>query len=143
MGRRAVLTEAEVTARVRHVCTALGYAESSGWEFERQPSSHADGTFTVRYTSAAPNGGMAFTEEARGTVLVSVLRMIRDHYTGAHVSVLSDLRDILGAVIRDGADVSGEYAVEDGGRTITVEAPRGANYLVGRMAIPVNFEAQF
>lgn len=139
MGAVLAVTEADIVSRVLTVCRGLGYIEAVGWEFERQPTTQADGTFTVKYTAATPIGGIGLREEARGTVLVSVLRVIRASYHEAHAQVLADARRIVSAVVRDGSMVS-DYAVEDGGRSLVVDAPRGANHLIGRLGLPVNFE---
>jgi hypothetical protein len=57
------------------------------------------------------------------------------------MSAIAQARDVIKAVVRDGAQTSGEYAVDDSGRSITIETPPRANFLVARVRIPINFEA--
>jgi hypothetical protein len=136
-----MLTESALLDRVRAVCLAQQFVEAPGLDFARVPAQAADRSFALRYAGQTPTGGMSFAEEARGTVMLSILRVIRSDYACAQRDLLADARALLVAVVEDGAVTSGEYAVEDGGRSIDVQAPRGANYLVGMLRIPVNFEA--
>lgn len=135
-------TEDAVLDRIRAVCVAEGFTEAKGLDFARVPATAVDKSFALRYAALTPRGGMNFTEEARGTVLVSWLRLINDDYEAAHRAVLVDSRTVLQAVVRDGAVTSGEYAVEDAGRSLTVEAPRGANHLIAQLRVGINFEAE-
>lgn len=134
-------TEVAVMARVKTVCEGLGYRVVDDLDIVRQPQAAADKVVTVRYSASTPIGGFGFTEEARGAVLVSVLRLVQPTYAAAKDRVWADGRTIYSAVVRDGAVTTGEYAVEDGGQAFEVDAPRGANYLIGRLRVPVNFEA--
>lgn len=134
------MTEDALVDRVRAVCVANGYTEAVGVDFTRQPTTAIDGMFTVALTGLATIGGMSFTEEARATVQVAVTRPLNDDYQVARRQALQDGRVLVAAITRDGAVTSGAYAVEDG-RTLTVDSPRGANYVVLRLGVPVNFEA--
>lgn len=136
------MTEDELVDRVRDVCIANGYTEAVGADFTRQPTGTiTDGAFTVGLSGTAARGGMNFTEEARATIQVAVVRPLDDDYQQARRQALQDGRTLLEDITRDGAVTSGEYAVEDG-RALTVETPRGANYVLLRLSVPVNFEAQ-
>lgn len=134
-------TEADVLDRVRAVCVAAGYTEAPGLDFARVPAQAADKSFALRYAALPPVGGMNFTEEARGTVLVSLLRVVSAGHEVAQRAVLIDGRAVLNALVIDGAVTSGEYVVEDAGRSLTIETPRGANHVIGQLRVPVNFEA--
>lgn len=137
------MTEDTLIDRVRDVCTSAGYTEAVGWDFTRQPTgSITAGAYTVGLSGLASTGGMSFTEEARATIQVAVIRPLDDDYQAARRQALQDGRALLAAIVRDGAVTSGAYAVDDG-RTLTLETPRGANYVLLRLAVPVNFEAAF
>ena len=135
------ITEAALLARITSVCVTAGYAQAIGRDFSRQPNGAVDGRFVVTLQVGVPIGGMNWTEEARGTVQVDVARLINDDYDAVELVALGDARALINAIARDGAQASGEYAVDDTGRSITVEAPIGANYLVSRSRIPLNYEA--
>lgn len=135
------MTEDELIDRIRTVCTDAGYTEAVGADFTRQPTgSITEGAFTVALTGLSSVGGMNFTEEARATVQIAIVRPWDADYQQARRRALQDGRTLLAAIVRDGAVTSGAYAVEDG-RTLTVDTPSGASYLVLRLGVPVNFEA--
>ncbi len=134
-------TEAALIERVRGVITDLGYREAIGFDFSRLPSGQEDGAFTVRLTSDLPRGGMGFREEAQSTVLVTVARSLKDDYQAARATSYEDARAVLSALVHDGADTSGEYCVEDTGRSVEIVTPPGASYLEARLRLAVNFEA--
>lgn len=134
-------TEAAVLDRVRDVMTGLAFVEAPGLDFARVPVGSADKAFALRWNSLPPRGGMSFREEARGVVTVSLVRLIGEDYEVAQRTLLEDAREVINAVVRDGDVTSGEYTVEDSGRGLDIEAPKGANHLIGRVRVPVNFEA--
>lgn len=134
-------TEDAIVDRIRAVCTANGYVEAVGWDFERTPLTAVEARYVVMYDAQVPNGGMNGTEEARGTVDVQVARSLNGDYDATRRTLLQDMRTLLAGIVDDGATASGDYAVEDGGRAMTVEAPRGASYLIGRLRLSLNFEA--
>lgn len=137
------MTEDELVDRVRDVCRAAGYTEAVGWDMTRLPSPALEnGAFAVGLTGLAAIGGMNFSEEARATVQVAVVRPLDADYQQARRQALQDGRALLADITRDGAVTSGAYAVEDA-RTLTVETPRGASYVILRLGVPVNFEASF
>lgn len=135
-------TEAAVLDRVRDVLTGFDFTEAPGLDFARVPVGAADKAFALRWASLPPRGGMSFREEARGVVTVSVVRLIGEDYEAAQRTLIEDARTIVNAIVRDGDETSGEYTVEDSGRGLDIEAPKGANHLIGRVRVPVNFEAQ-
>ncbi len=134
------LTEDALVDRVREVCVDLGFVEAVTLDFDRQPEGAADGTFAVRLSGLAPIGRMGFTEEWRGTIQVSILRQMQDDYQECRRSLLQDVRRVRAGIVRDGAETSGEYAVEDPGTTLAIEPVPGGNYLIGRVTVPINAE---
>lgn len=134
-------TESAVVDRVRAVCAADERTEAIGFDFALAPATAVDGKFTVVYTGAAPIGGMAFTEEARGTFEIAVARRIDGDYDATRRDLLDELGDLLAGIVRDGAS-DGEYAVEDTGRSVNVGTGAGSALLIGRLRLSVNFEVQ-
>jgi hypothetical protein len=134
-------TEDAVLDRVRDVVADLGYRETTGFDFAKTPAGALDKAFVASLTTVAPVGGMTFSEEARGLVTVQVARGIDQGYQTARRTLWQDARDIVSAIVRDGAVTSGEYAVDDARRVLNLDAPRGAAYLVLTVALPVSFEA--
>ncbi len=135
-------TEDAVLDRIRDVLVdELEFVEAPGGDFTRVPAGAQEGAFTVAYRGDQPIGGLGLFEEGRGTVLVSVMRPIREDFAAARRAALQDGRAVINAIVRDGAQVSGEYAVDDAGRSLEIEHPSGANYVVARVGLPLNFEA--
>lgn len=136
-------TEDALVDRVRRVCDRAGYAEATGFDFSKVPSQAFERQpwFTVGYVGETPTGGLGLTEEARGVLTVSVARLTGSDHQATRRTLFEDGRTLLSAIVRDGAITSGEYAVEDAGRSTEIDAPAGASYLVGRFRVPVNFEA--
>lgn len=134
-------TEDAIVDRARDVCTGLSFLEATGFDFTKTPVTALNGAFVLRYEGDAPIGGLGFTEEARGTLEVAIVRPIGENYQTARRQLLQDARAVAAGIVRDGSE-SGEYAVEDAGRSIRIEAPVGAQQLIARVRVPLNFEAE-
>jgi len=134
------ITEAALLTRLVAVCVAQGYTQAVGRDFALQPDGNINGVFVATLQAGAGVGGMNFTEEGRAVLLLEVARPINDDLDAAELTCMTDVRTLKNAIVRDGAQVSGEYAVEDG-FSATVEQPSGASYLVSRSRIPLNYEA--
>ena len=135
-------THSAVLDRVRDVCVAQGWQEAPALGFELTPTQATSvPQFVVRMTEQPGTGGMGYTEESRGDVDVQVLRLVGGDVDATRRTVFADLTTLLSEIVRDGAS-DGNYAVEDGGRSRTVEQPRGAGYVVGTLRVAVNFESQ-
>jgi len=134
------ITEAALLTRLVAVCVAQGYTQAVGRDFSLQPDGNIDGVFVATLQPGAGRGGMNFTEEARAVLVLEVSRPVNDDADAAELVCMADVRTLKNAIVRDGAQVSGEYTVEDG-FAATVEQAPGANYLVSRSRIPLNYEA--
>jgi hypothetical protein len=134
-------TEDVLIDRVRYVLSDIGYRETTGFDFVKTPIGALDKAFLITYAADQPIGGLNFSEDARGLMTVQVARSIEQDHQAARRLLWQDARDISSAVVRDGAVTSGEYAVDDQRRVTTIDAPRGAAYLVLTLALPVSFEA--
>ncbi len=132
-------TEYAIVDAIRATVAAAGYAEAVGFDFGKAPSLSVERAFVVRYEADTPIGGWNYSEEARGRVTVALARAVNGDYQTARRAAWTDQRDLVNAIVRAGT--TDGYAVEDAGRTALVEAPKGANYLVLTLTLPVNFEA--
>lgn len=135
-------TEDALFDDIADVVVAAGYVRAQGDDFALQPIGAIDGAFTLAFVPNAPIGGMNFSEVGRVIADIGVARSVNEDSHAARKTLLADIRALINAIVIDGAQVSGEYAVEDGGRTAEITAPPGASYLVGRVRLPINFEAE-
>lgn len=135
-------TEDAVLDRIRDVCVAQGYAEAVDGGFARVPEGAAvDGVFVAQLDTDVPRGGMGFHEEARAFITIELARPRQNDYDAARRQALQDGRALLNAIIQDGERTSGEYAIEDVGRAVTILSPKGASVIVVRLRLTINFEA--
>ena len=124
------------------MCVTAEWLETPVLSFELTPSQiTGSGQFYVEWQRITGTGWMNYAEEARAQVEARFLRPVNGDVDEARRTLLDDIGDVLSAMVRDGAG-DGEYAVEDAGRGITVEQPKGASYLLGLLRVTVNFEAQ-
>jgi len=136
-------TEDDLLERVTSVCVDAGhYRQATDNDFAKQPIGSIDGAVTVGLVGLSPTGGMNFTEVCRAMADIGIARLVNEDHHAARKTLLADARTLVAALVRDGAQVSGEYAVDDGGRTVVIEAQPGASYLVARVRVPINFEAE-
>jgi len=135
-------TEAALLVRVKDVLVALGFTAAAGLNFSLVPGGVSDGAFTLAWVGDPPMGGMNFSEEARGRVEIQIARDVNDDYHTALSQLYTDVRAVINGLVNDGHVESGEYAVSDDGRSMDVEQPAGASYLVARLRVPINFEAE-
>lgn len=134
-------TEEALLDRLSGVCVEAGYVQAASGDFRLQPNGQIDGVFTMTLVGSRPIGGFNYSEECRAEVEIAVARPLNDDDFVARKALLADARALVNALVLDGAEDSGEYAVEDGGRTVAIEAPAGASYLVARIRVPINYEA--
>lgn len=132
-------TEVAVVERVEAVLESAGFRLAVWDDFTKTPQGEIDRACTVKYTGTAPLGHMHYSEEARGTVEIGIARLTNSSQRTARMQLLTDIRTVLNAVVRDGTE--GQYAVDDAARSQNVEFPKGANHGVGLLRLPVNFEA--
>jgi hypothetical protein len=135
-------TEDAVVDRVRAVlASTLGFAEVVGRDLSRLTIGATDKRFLVTYVGMPPKGAFAFNEEARGRIVIDLIRPTNNNSPEATRKLYQDARTVLRAIVRDGAEVSGEYAVDDLDRAVDLVPVDGAAYQVARLSVGVNFEA--
>jgi hypothetical protein len=137
------LTEDALVDRVRALLVALpfAYSESPSLEtFELQPNT-VEPVFRVQFVASDPRGGIGFTEEVVGDLIVSVALAIAADYDACRRALTAAGRAVFQAIVTDGTETSGEYGVEDGRQMDIVHDPPSAAFLTLRLTVPVNFEA--
>jgi hypothetical protein len=135
-------TEDVIVDRVRTVLMGtLGFQEAVGRDFSRTPIGATDKRFIVTFAGQPPIGGFAFNEEARGRIVVDIARPTNNNSPEVTRKLYQDARAVVRAIVRDAAEDSGEYAIEDTDRSLELIAPDGSSYQVVRVTLPVNFEA--
>lgn len=141
----AALTADVIVDRVRSVCAGSPFwlQEAVTWaSFDLQPSQNLDGVFRIPPpVSDGVIGGFQFAEDRTDLLEIWVARRHNQDFATARQTLLRDVHSLTAAIVRDASVASGDYAVPDGGRAHSIEAP-GTDYLTLRLTLPVNYEAQ-
>jgi hypothetical protein len=116
----------------------LGYVEAVWPDFSRTPDQVTDGAFAVELTEPTTIGQIGLHEEVKAIVEIQWLRPTNNDQPATRTRMLTDVRSIVSAVVRDGN--AGEYAVEDQRGTV-IEFPKGASFGKATCRLPINFEA--
>jgi hypothetical protein len=132
-------TEAAVLDRIRDVMASLEFTEAPWDDFSKTSAGAADRAFAIKFSTGVPNGQIGYYEEVNGTAEIHWLRLTNDSQVACRAKLLTDVRSILSAVVRDGT--AGGYAVDDGGQRKAITWLPGGMYGRGEIAVPLNFEA--
>ncbi len=137
----------EIVDRVRSICVSAPFnlAEAAAWiSFDLDPSQTFDeGVFRIPPPSSQKSlGGFGFTEDRTDTMQVWVARRHNNDFAGVRSALLREAHSLTAAVVRDGAQVSGEYAVLDEGRGRAIVSDPGKDYVSLRLTLPVSYESQ-
>jgi hypothetical protein len=140
------LTIDTIVDRVRSICVSSPFAfkEAVSWDtFELQPSGNVDGVFRIPPPSSQfVHGGFSFIEDRVDSMQIWVARKRNANYDAVRQALLNDVHSLTGAVVRDGAQTSGDYDVRDGGRGHSIFENAGQEYVTLRLTLPVNYIAQ-
>jgi hypothetical protein len=133
-----------VTDRVRSLAVGLGYVETqTPFSFDLQPVGAIDGAFRVLDSGAQRIvGGFKYSEVRIDRLTIYVGRKLAGTPTQAKRLLTRDMHSLTAAIVRDGHETSGEYAVPDDGRVHEIRAEAGAEYAVLQMTVPVDYESQ-
>lgn len=136
-----------IVDRVRSLCMAapFDYVESARLDrFEWDPSQvFGDvSVFRVETVSQPPVGGTSYTEERTDLLTVTVGRAVNADYDECRRVLTRSAHSLTSAIVRDGAQTSGEYTVPDQGATARIEPDPTQAYLALRLTLPVNYMAQ-
>lgn len=142
----AALTSDVIVDRIRSVCAGppFNFVEAVAWStFDLQPTTNLDGVFRVPPAfSQSVDGMFGFAEDRVDSIQIWVSRKRNNDYDAVRRALLRDVHSLTSAIVRDAHAVSGDYAVLDGGRGHAVVDMPKTDYVVLRLTIPVNYEAQ-
>ena len=143
----SALTLDVIVDRVRSICAGepFGFGEATSWaSFDLQPTTNIDGVFRIPPPqSGGVIGGFDFSEDRTDVLEIWVARKHGGQYDQVRRTLVRDMHSLTAAVVRDGAVASGDYVVPDSGRghSIAPDGP-GKEFVVLRLRLPVNYEAQ-
>jgi hypothetical protein len=138
------MTASDLRDRICSVCASqpLGLIEAvTPFSFDLQPTGVIDGVFRVEIASGDVIGGFNYREEYTDRVTVWVARKYAGDSHAAYRQLRNTASSIRAAVIRDGAEISGEYIVVDGDSEARIAREDGREFAVLQVALPVNYEA--
>lgn len=133
-----------IVDRVRSLCVASPFTWTeavSSEAFTLQGIGSSDQVFRVKARGGAVRGGTGFSEERTESVDVEVIRQINTDYDATRRALFRDANSLVAAIVRDGHEDGGDYAVPDAGRTYDVSGQPGVSYLTLRLTVPINYEA--
>lgn len=140
------MTADVIVDRVRSICVShpFNFTESESWNtFDLQPDSNIDGVFRIPPPSSQfVQGGFAYLDDRRDQMQVWVARKRNSDYDGVRRALLRDVHSLTAAIVRDGAVSSGDYDIPDGGRGHAITEDRGQEFVVLRLTLPIQYEAQ-
>ena len=136
-----------IVDRVRSLCVKapFTYVESARLDRFSLDPAHVFGdvsVFMVDTVSQPARGGSSFSEERTDLLTVTVGRAINADYDATRRALLRTSHSITAAIVRDGAVTSGAYTVPDPGFRSSIDVDPTAAYLMLRLTLPVNYEAQ-
>lgn len=102
----------------------------------------ATGAFRATIRGSTVRGGTGYSEERTDSVSVEVQRTIDADYDATRRALHRAANSLTTAIIRDGHETSGDYAVPDAGRVVEVIGTPGAAFLTLRLTVPVLYESQ-
>lgn len=135
-----------IVDRISSLCASVPFSLSaapSPFDFDTMPSQAVDGAFRVEADTARVIGGFGFTGEQTDQVTIWVARKMAAGPVQACRLLMNDMSSLTAAVIRDGAQGGGDYAVEDDGIESACEHDDGREFAVGRLTLPINYEVQY
>jgi hypothetical protein len=106
------------------------------------PNAVIDASFGLESESTQVQGGSHFTEVRVDQLTVSVARLHHSQPDACYQALLADCTSITAAVVRDGAETSGDYDVPDTGRGYAILHETGRAFSILRLTLPVDYEAQ-
>lgn len=109
------------------------------FDFDLQPNGLLDRAFRIESDGGEVIGGFNYSEERDDILSIWVARKHAARPEATYQTLVTDASSIRAAVIRDGAQDSGEYHVPDDGAGMSIERDPAQNYAVMRVTVPVNY----
>jgi hypothetical protein len=114
---------------------------STPFSFDFTPTTQIDGVFRLTAESGAVIGGFNYSEERTDAISVWLARKQNGDPKHAYRLLTTDISSLRAAIVRDGLQNGGDYAVPDEGAEFEIAHEAGQEYAVLRMRVPINFEA--
>lgn len=137
-------TLADIDARVASVCAGapFGFVQAQDpFSFVLQPSGQIDQVFRIEAADVSVVGGTSYSETRIGQLRIFVARTQGADPTATRRTLLTDLHSLTAAITRDGVTGGGDYDVSDAGRGSAVQHDPGKAFAVGRLTLPVSYDA--
>jgi hypothetical protein len=143
----AATTADQIVDRVRSICVAAPFnlVEAAAWpSFDLDPTQSLEaGVFRIPPPSSQGVLGMTdFAEDRTDTLQIWVARKHNQDYDGVRRSLLREAHSLTAAIVRDAAQVSGEYGILDTGRGRVIANDPGKEYVALKLSLPINYESQ-
>lgn len=143
----AVLTGDMIIDRVRSLCVSspFYFTEATGvFDFDLTPSPTLTDRpvfFIEPLQSRAAMGYSGYRQDRIDDLVVSVAYNIdAGDYNQTRNIIAKDVHSLTAAITRDGHVTSGDYGILDEGADSVVSADRGAQFMVLRLTLPVQYE---
>lgn len=140
---------AELVTTIRDRVTSLLVASPfefveavTPFSFELQPTGAIDEVFRIEVEPRTFQGSFSYRGVQVDTLVIWLARKQGPDQKATYRAQLADVDSITAAVIRDGAEDGGDYAVPDG-RTYSLQRVPGAEYAVMRLGLPVDYETGY
>ena len=130
--------------RVRSLCVEapFEYIQAERFDtFELQPAGAFDGTFRLEAASYQERGWFNYLTERTDLVTLTVQKAINNDFDQVQRYLEQAAHSLTSAVVRDGAS-SGLYAVADKGQSRKLSVDQTDQYVVLKLTLPLNYEAQ-
>ena len=128
--------------RITSVCAGdpFGFTQADvPWTFDGMPTGTIDGGFRVTSDVGPIRGWTNFSEERTDPITIWLARKQTARPEDCYRKLVTDASSLRAAVIRDGVG-GGDFDVPDGPVSGTIQAPKGAEYAVLRLTLPINYE---
>lgn len=135
-------TRADLLARHSDLLTAAPFSRTETdlpFSFEQVPNGVLDGAFRVEAAQQETRAYLGMAEEVTDLFTFYLARQLGKSPTAVYRELVGEMQRLRAAVIRDGATGGGDYAVVDGGSASIERVPK-SDFMVGRLALPINYE---
>lgn len=134
-----------IADRVRSLLVASPFAFSeaqSAFDFDKDTDGTVDQCFRVTDRSGTVIGGFNYSETRSDVLEIWVARKFHSEPREARRLLTRDMHSVTAAIVRDGHELGGDYAVDDNGRQHEIRVEAGAAFAVLQLRVPVNYESQ-
>lgn len=140
------MTGDQIVDRVRSVCLGPDFSlvEAAHWQsFDYQPSQNDDRVVRVPpMASQRTLGQFGFAEDRTDSLQIWLALRHGGDLDATRRALGQYVHSLTAACVRDAFEQSGDYAVLDEGRGHSIVSDPAKEYVMLRLTLPVNYEAQ-